>query len=1120
MNRKSYLFGLTFILLCFGILLVWSNWGTDDNVQDATNPSVSLREKRTALRSYRKRWLVVLGINSYSLKDVGLNGLHTAVADAQSIYKLLNEEYGFNTSLSDEFLLLDNDATQANFSKTLAKLDTLVGKDDCFVFVFTGHGIRDADSNETRLVLFDSNVKRMESCLSLQKVQNQIQNLSCRHKAIMLGCCYSGRLFDDKSVSIGEPLYSANNTMLNYQLANPSMEALTSSQDNRTFDAFGDGTHSAFMTNVLKELSSRCDSDLADQRFTFRQLSSNVVKSLQKEGTSIQYPQYGKLPDVNGSIGVGEVLFFPTELRQTRHSLFSATSTKDSIQAAEFLWSQQQYSKAREKLFSIANADRDWLWDHVYKKYHSELKTTYCWGTIHSLTFVNNNTLAVGVETSNGNSLRLIKVDDRFQAVRDSIKTACVPNVVVQTPTKLIGFGKKAEWFSFPSSPKKRIAIDSPVTAASAFESQTQVVLGHGNGTLTIVGDSLEIVQLPSPHTSEIVGLFDIDGASFYSIDDTGLCCKWNADKHELISDHDFQTSITSVDFDPANGFLFVTDKHEVFLQGTADDQKRTSLNFGGSSAKWLPRYDLTAILQDQGVKIVDPYSQTILISLEGHDFGEIGAFAVSPNGQFIITSGGDDQIRIWDLDSFLPFRLDAEAAVLSLHPKGGLLLTTENGGTVLHLENGSWQKKLRVKEVGQDSNIVWSDDQQLLGVINGDSVDVFSLRDGRLAASFKTSDQAFTCLAFIPESSLIVLGTTNGLIEVGDVKLPNKLSSIRTTGGSITTLKVTNDNSAIYVGTADYPGSFAHVKKYSFPISEDQVQEFFFSVYRSDDLKRVVGIEQVPNGDVLAGFENGTVAIWNTNGQLQKLFRTGSALTGIHMVEYPILVCEQDNIHFWNCDLEQEVASIEMNANIVGHNPSGGLTLSTNAGRYIRLGPSQPNYVVHYSTKPAYSAKYDLDDLFVSFLKGSGEKYQVSKLDSKGEKRQANMIRENASLELETAPSARILLERTDNQLTARNLDSYLYLWRFDDYKKIKCIAVDTGTTVVTNGSEIQVLDTFQGLPVGKPIKLQEKCTCMAVCESSGQLAIALESGYVEIWNFKTRKRIGVKILESRPIT
>ena len=157
---------------------------------------------------YRAKWAIIIGVNDYR-QDSGLAQLKYAANDAREFRRLLVEEFGYDNE--HVFYLTDSQGEPAeivNGRPTRAAILDAFEKwlpsrgltpEDSVMFFFAGHGVHDRGSGETYIAASDSKAQDSKgSCIRVGWVRSRLgdkQVVKCRHRLILLDCCFSGGLF-------------------------------------------------------------------------------------------------------------------------------------------------------------------------------------------------------------------------------------------------------------------------------------------------------------------------------------------------------------------------------------------------------------------------------------------------------------------------------------------------------------------------------------------------------------------------------------------------------------------------------------------------------------------------------------------------------------------------------------------------------------------------------------------------------------------------------------------------------------------------------------------------------------------------------------------------------------
>jgi uncharacterized caspase-like protein len=129
---------------------------------------------------------VVIGINEYPKLAQGSN-LEGCVNDAKGIARTLTAQ-GFEVvSLTNE------EASRSGIMETLARMKTMTGPDERFVFYFAGHGTVATDGAST-LMPGDASEKDEHSDIGRDELYHAILAIPARSRTALLDACFSGGL--------------------------------------------------------------------------------------------------------------------------------------------------------------------------------------------------------------------------------------------------------------------------------------------------------------------------------------------------------------------------------------------------------------------------------------------------------------------------------------------------------------------------------------------------------------------------------------------------------------------------------------------------------------------------------------------------------------------------------------------------------------------------------------------------------------------------------------------------------------------------------------------------------------------------------------------------------------
>ena len=219
------------------------------------------RERQLALRSIPRatfpsipefrlpsgtRRALIIGNDSY--QDNNIQDLTTAVAGAAAMAEILQNKYGFETTL------LTN-ATRREIVTAFSELRRVQGEDDYVLIYYAGHGARSAQDES---ITYWLPVEAQANELSLEAdgiksdyITNELRSMDARHVMIVADSCYAGAMVRPPRFTVAEEEISPRR--LEWLASRRSRTVLSSGGDAPVLDASVDGNHSVF-TKALLEL--------------------------------------------------------------------------------------------------------------------------------------------------------------------------------------------------------------------------------------------------------------------------------------------------------------------------------------------------------------------------------------------------------------------------------------------------------------------------------------------------------------------------------------------------------------------------------------------------------------------------------------------------------------------------------------------------------------------------------------------------------------------------------------------------------------------------------------------------------------------------------------------------
>jgi len=259
---------------------------------------------------------VVIGIDNYQNGIPPLN--KTAVNDARAIADLLEEEYEYQ-----EVIRLFPPYREATLAEIKALLfETLPNKIkptevDRLIFYFAGHGIAldSEDGPEDYLILQDTRLGKVETFLSIQKLNEAFSRLNCHHLLVIVNCAFAGN-FGWSTSSIGVTRFTETIYREHYEwfIRRRAWLVITSAAHNQEAidfisglrDGANNSHHSPFALALIEGLKDLKADLTGDGVITATELYVYLrERLLSKDGYEVQTPGFLPLLKHDG----GEFIF-------------------------------------------------------------------------------------------------------------------------------------------------------------------------------------------------------------------------------------------------------------------------------------------------------------------------------------------------------------------------------------------------------------------------------------------------------------------------------------------------------------------------------------------------------------------------------------------------------------------------------------------------------------------------------------------------------------------------------------------------------------------------------------------------------------------------------------------
>jgi WD40 repeat protein len=261
----------------------------------------------------------------------------------------------------------------------------------------------------------------------------------------------------------------------------------------------------------------------------------------------------------------------------------------------------------------------------------------------------------------------------------------------------------------------------------------------------------------------------------------------------------------------------------------------------------------------DDDVRIWDLSTGQVVLTLKGHD-DEVNTLAFSPDGYLLVSASADSTVLVWNLSDGEHVRLGKHSAsVLSVafSPDGQLVASGSSDSTVIIWNVLSKQKEQLLKAQSKVFTLGFSPDGRYLAIGERDgSIQIRNLSDSKDTLKIEGEAAVFSA-AFSPDGKWLVAGLGDGSINLWEFPKGTLKLTWKAHQKSVQSVSFSPGSNFLASGSND--GS---VKLWEVPKGRELLVSF------EKELGIVYGVAFSPDGRRLtAGFQRNFAKLWDITG-------------------------------------------------------------------------------------------------------------------------------------------------------------------------------------------------------------------------------------------------------------